>query len=449
MLHRASMKYYQNWLVTKGLTVEYVDHNNQLADAAKLVERLARNKVTTVHCQDVHDNWLEKKLMKACHRHNVKLVWHTTPGFINSKIEVSNFFIEKKKKFLQNDWYIKQRKQRNILLDNLQTPLGGQWSLDSENRSRYPKGKVAPKLIGAKENAYTDEAKAYVEKHFPKNPGEVTEFIYPVTHEESRKWFAQFLTDRFHEFGTYEDAIVQQEHFLHHSVLTPVLNIGLITPNTILQDALLHATTYQIPINSTEGFVRQILGWREFIQGIYSHRGSMQRTKNFWGFKRKIPSSFYIASTGILPLDTTIDKVLKTGYCHHIERLMILGNFMLLCEFDPDEVYRWFMEMFIDSYDWVMVPNVYGMSQFADGGLMATKPYISGSNYLMKMSDYKKGEWQAIWDALFWRFIYTHQDFFVRNPRLNMLVKTFLKMPESKKKMLLTTAEEYLRSLDR
>jgi deoxyribodipyrimidine photolyase-related protein len=141
--------------------------------------------------------------------------------------------------------------------------------------------------------------------------------------------------------------------------------------------------------------------------------------------------------------------VLKNGYCHHIERLMVLGNFMLLCEFDPDEVYRWFMEMFIDAYDWVMVPNVYGMAMFADGGLMTTKPYISGSNYLMKMSDYPKGEWQQVWDALFWRFMQVHRSFFSQNPRLGMLLGTLDKMSSEKRNGLMEKAEQFLNSLDK
>lgn len=139
---------------------------------------------------------------------------------------------------------------------------------------------------------------------------------------------------------------------------------------------------------------------------------------------------------------------METGYCHHIERLMVIGNFMLLCEFDPDEVYRWFMELFVDAYDWVMVPNVYGMSQYADGGFMASKPYISGSNYLMKMGNFKKGDWQAIWDGLFWRFMDVHREFFKQNPRLGMLVNTFDKMPDQKKEFHLNKAEDYLKQLD-
>jgi len=190
------------------------------------------------------------------------------------------------------------------------------------------------------------------------------------------------------------------------------------------------------------------MGWREFIRGMYEAKGRESRIKNYWGFTRKIPASFYDGTTGIVPIDDTIKKILKTGYCHHIERLMILGNFMLLCEFDPDEVYQWFMELFIDSYDWVMVPNVYGMSQFADGGFFATKPYISGSNYVIKMSNYKKGAiWQTTWDGLFWRFMHVHRDFFVKNPRLGMLVRNFDNQSPEKRNGHLEVAEEFLTSL--
>ncbi|MEZ5024079.1 MAG: FAD-binding domain-containing protein [Chitinophagales bacterium] len=226
------------------------------------------------------------------------------------------------------------------------------------------------------------------------------------------------------------------------------MNVGLLLPIDVLDQALDYAKSNAIAINSTEGFVRQIIGWREFIRGMYECKGNYSRTQNYWGFDRKIPSSFYDGTTGIAPIDATIKKVLATGYCHHIERLMILGNFMLLCEFDPDDVYQWFMELFIDAYDWVMVPNIYGMSQFADGGLFATKPYISGSNYLNKMSDYPKGEWQAVWDGLFWRFMHEHESFFKKNPRTAMLLSTYDKMPEEKKNTHLKNAEQFLKKLD-
>jgi len=213
----------------------------------------------------------------------------------------------------------------------------------------------------------------------------------------------------------------------------------------VVDEILSYADDHQIPINNTEGIIRQIIGWREFIRGVYESQGARERTTNHLNFDKKIPDSFYTASTGIEPIDITISKLLKTGYSHHIERLMVLGNFMLLCEIDPDEVYRWFMEMYIDAYDWVMVPNVYGMSQFADGGLMSTKPYISGSNYLMKMSDYPKGKWQEVWDGLFWRFMDTHRNVFQKNPRMRMLLSTLDKMDEKKKH--LDNARNWLESM--
>ena len=180
---------------------------------------------------------------------------------------------------------------------------------------------------------------------------------------------------------------------------------------------------------------------------MYYCKGSEERTRNFWGFNRKIPKSFYTGDTGILPVDDTIKKINSSAYANHIERLMIMGNFMLLCEFDPDDVYKWFMELFIDAYDWVMVPNVYGMSQFADGGMMSTKPYISGSNYIIKMSDYKKGDWCEVWDALFWNFMDKQRNFFLKNPRMRMLVSSFDKMDSIKRENLLLKADEFLNQI--
>ncbi|MCB0490476.1 MAG: cryptochrome/photolyase family protein [Cyclobacteriaceae bacterium] len=447
VLHRASTKYYQSWLSTKGVDTTYIESHEPLADSMRLISHLAGSRISAIHCVDVHDDWLKKRITMACSEHGLKLKWYRSPAFLNSEEDLASFFHEKKKKFLQNDWYIRQRKERNILLTRSGEPLGGKWNFDDENRKRYPKNQKPPQLEAVTDNEFTSEAKAYVEKWFPKNPGEVKEFNYPVSHKDARTWLARFLSERFNEFGPYEDAIVSREHFLHHSVLTPPLNIGLITPSAILKETLAYAEENEIPLNSTEGFVRQLIGWREFIRGIYTHRGTIQRTTNYWSFERKIPKSFYNGSTGILPVDTTIKKILKTGYCHHIERLMVLGNFMLLCEFDPDDVYRWFMEMFVDAYDWVMVPNVYGMSQFADGGIMATKPYFSGSNYLNKMSDFPKGDWQLTWDSLFWRFMHVHRDKLSQNHRIGMLIKNFDKMLPEKRESLLNTADRFLSKL--
>ena len=221
----------------------------------------------------------------------------------------------------------------------------------------------------------------------------------------------------------------------------------MLTPDFVVQKALEHSKQYDIPMNSLEGFIRQIIGWREYVRAVYSLVGRKQRTTNFWGHTRKIPKSFWNATTGIEPIDTVIQRVLDTGYCHHIERLMVVGNFMLLCEFDPDEVYRWFMELFIDSYDWVMVPNVYGMSQYADGGLIVTKPYISSSNYILRMSDFKPGRWCEIWDGLYWHFVHKQRIFFQTNPRLGMMVHQLDRMDKVKLNNHIKVASKFLKEL--
>jgi deoxyribodipyrimidine photolyase-related protein len=445
--HRATMKFYESFLHRKGLNVEYIKSGNELSDVRKLIPYLIENNFTEIHFCDVVDNWLEKRIKSFAEK--VKLIEHETPMFLNSKDELNAYF-KTKKHYFQTDFYTQQRKKRQILLDTDFKPVGGKWTFDTENRLKYPKDKTPPKVEFPPENEFAKAATKYIKTNFNNNYGNLeSKFGYPVTYAESRQWLNQFLENRFREFGEYEDAIVTNEKILHHSLLTPMMNVGLLTPLEIIETTLKFAAAKQIPLNSLEGFIRQIIGWREFIRGVYEVAGTRERTMNFWRFSRKIPASFWNATTGLAPLDMTIKKILETGYCHHIERLMVLGNFMLLCEFSPDEVYRWFMELFIDAYDWVMVTNVYGMSQFADGGLMATKPYISGSNYLAKMSDFPKGDWQPIWDGLFWRFMDTHRNFFLKNPRLGMLVRTFDKMAPEKRFSHIERAENYLASLDK
>jgi deoxyribodipyrimidine photolyase-related protein len=317
------------------------------------------------------------------------------------------------------------------------------------NRKKFPKNKQTPILDYSKIKSFHYlNSKKYVEINFGNNLGEISENqLYPTDYKSANIWFKNFLLSRFEEFGIYEDAVLIKESIINHSILSPLLNSGLLNPKEVLKTTIDFYKKNNIPINSAEGFIRQIIGWREFIRGVYFSKGSEERTKNYWGFKRKIPNSFYDGTTGIDPVDDTIKKVNKTGYANHIERLMILGNFMVLCEFDPDDVYRWFMELFIDSYDWVMVPNVYGMSQYADGGLMSTKPYISSSNYIIKMSNYKKGEWSEIWDGLFWSFMDKQRVFFSKNPRMRMLISSFDKMNSLKKEKLLLDADNFITNL--
>jgi len=447
--HRATMRCFADSLRQKGRNVNYIESIEEESDIRKLIPSLKKKGCIELHVISPVDDWLQRRIVSQCENNSIDYKEYDSPMFLNTMADIGDFFKPDKKKYFQTSFYTGQRKKRNILLDEQGNPAGGKWTYDTENRKKYPKKKTPPSILFPDVDSYYEEARDYVNTNFSNNYGSINEFsLYPTNYKTSITWFNQFLETRFAEFGTYEDAIVAEGTILNHSVLTPMLNIGLITPQEIVDRSLIYAEENDVPINSTEGFIRQIIGWREFIRGVYETRGRDERLKHFWGFTKKIPPSLYDGTTGIYPVDQTIKKVLKTGYCHHIERLMVLGNFMVLCEFDPDEVYQWFMELFIDAYDWVMVPNVYGMSQFADGGLMSTKPYISGSNYLMKMSDYPKGEWQETWDGLFWRFMHEHRDFFERNPRLGMLVKMFDKMPQEKQQIHLKNADSYLKTLN-
>jgi len=439
------MKKYYDYCLKHFDEVEYINSTDKHSDITVLLDKLSKSNIKKINYIDPCDNWLEKRINNV---NSIKLNRIESLQFLNTEAENQIFFNPSKKKYFQTSFYKLQRKKMNILMVG-KDPKGDKWTYDDENQKKYPKSKTPPSITYPIENKeFCEEGINYVNTHFRENYGVLNGAIsYPTDFTSAKNWFNDFLNERFAEFGDYEDAIVEKEAILNHSLLSPLINSGLLTPKYVIDELNKYGIKKNIPINSFEGIVRQIIGWREFIRGIYKAKGSIERTRNYWNFDKNMPKAFYNATTGIKPIDDCIKKVNENAYLHHIERLMVIGNFMFLCEIHPDDVYKWFMEFFIDSYDWVMVPNVYGMSQFADGGLMSTKPYISSSNYIMKMSDYKKGGWQRIWDGLYWRFIYKNQSFFKSNPRLSMMVITLNKMDKPKLESHLKVAEEYLSKL--
>ena len=432
MLHFLSIKCFAEELRGYGYNVKILD--NSLIKPPNFYESYFKsNKISTVHYIDPHDFIVQKRLNTVFKKLRIKSHFYDTPGFINTKDEINDYFLNKKKFFLAT-FYQKERKKLNILVNHEGKPVGGKWSYDLDNRKKLPKNiKVPPPIKNTYENIEFKNTIKHINSNFKLNYGTTDSFNYPVNRLQAKNALNLFLEKRFLDFGSYEDAISTEYRFIFHSVLSPAMNIGLLTPNEVVKASLDFSDHHSIPLNSLEGFIRQIIGWREFIRGIYEVKGIYQRTRNHWNFTKKIPEEFYSGNTGIDPVDDTINNIMKYAYSHHIERLMILGNIMCLLRYDPDEVYKWFMELFIDSYDWVMVPNVYGMSQFADGGIMSTKPYISGSNYIMKMSNYKKGEWNLKWDALYWNFINDHKAFFQKNPRMSMMTSIYNKKSREQK----------------
>ncbi len=415
-------------------------------DLASLAKMLRVDGIKELALFDPTDDWLNRDIETTL-RTEFTCTTHPTPMFLTDLPTLDAFFKDKKR-FRMAEFYTFQRKRLKILVDDKGKPEGGKWSFDEENRKKLPKKLDIPSPPRFLPNIHVNKAHEWVEREFPGNYGNASGFGYPVTHEDAQEALHYFLTTSLVHFGAYEDAMSEREGRVFHSVLTPALNIGLLTPAQVVQETLLFVGKIPVPLNSLEGFLRQIIGWREFVRAMYEKVGRKQRTRNYFKFSRKIPETFWIAKTGLRPADIVLQRVLETGYCHHIERLMVFGNLMLLCEFDPDEVHVWFMTLFIDAYDWVMVPNVYGMSQYADGGVMTTKPYVSGSAYLKRMSDFKEGDWRPIWDGLYWRFAYIHQKFFEGNQRVNFTAITLDKMKKEDLEAHLARAEDFLKALD-
>jgi deoxyribodipyrimidine photolyase-related protein len=447
ILHRASMKSYQQYLIKQGILVEYIEYHI-LETTDSIVSLLQQNHIDTVEFYDVTDDWLSSRLIKALDKAVIAYTVHKSPMFLTSILEFTEFFQSRigARKYHMNDFYIWQRKRLNILIED-NKPQGGRWSFDAENRKKLPKDIDIPETFIPNNSPYVEEARAYIEQYFPNNFGDTDAFWSPIDHKQAKKHLRDFLNQRFTLFGPYEDAVTQQSASVFHSTISPLLNNGLLTPDFVLQETLEFIIQHNITIESGEGFIRQIIGWREYIRALYILEGSNIRSRNYFEAHTSMPASLWTATTGIEPVDYHIEVLRKYAYTHHIPRLMILGNYMNLCHIEPNAVYEWFMEMYIDAYDWVMVPNVYSMTLYADGGLLTTKPYISSSNYIRKMSDFKAGDWCDTFDALFWNFVGIHFEQLQKEGRLGFIGVQYSKMTAEKKDNYTQLAQAHLDSI--
>ncbi len=450
LLFLVAMRRYKDELKKKGHAVSYHELPSKNAKKNSYIEVLKQTikegGYDELLIYEIEDKFFEEKIIGLAKNLKIKLTIVATPFFLVSREDFRDYVQSVKKPFMKT-FYERLRKKHGILMEDGK-PCGGKFSFDSENRKKLP-GKVDPpplKQLDPSKIDHYPEVCELIETHFKDHPGRVENFWAATSRKEALAVLDRFIKERLPSFGTYQDAITSRSDFVFHSVVSPYINMGLILPDEVIAkvEKEYHAND-NIPLNAAEGFIRQVLGWREFVRGIYQEYDEVQQTTNYWKHERTLTQDWYEGTTGIPPLDDAIEKAMRLGYNHHIERLMVVSNLMLLSEIHPQEVYRWFMELFIDSSDWVMGPNVFGMGQFSDGGIFATKPYICGSNYLLKMSDYKKGPWCPIVDGLYWRFIDKHKAFFSANPRLGMMVRTLEKMDKSRKNEIYAAADEFLK----
>lgn len=448
ILFLASMRSHANEIRTLG-DLEYwklEESNRNKSFEEKLEKAIETNNISEIVTYEVSDSFFRNRLLKLSEELNLKISFKSSPAFLTSQSDFTSYLGQVKKPFMHN-FYQRQRKAMDLLLDEAGKPMHGKWSFDEDNRKKLPTKTYVPQRNVASSTVHTDNVIELVDQLFQDHPGDTKFFNWHTTREDVLNELQHFLEEKFSHFGPYEDAIEPEHTFMFHTTLSPYLNMGIITPRELVGNIISYAHENQIHHPSVEGLIRQIVGWREFVKGIYDNYEEKLQS-NFFNHQNTMKKCWYNGTTGIKPLDDSINKAIQNGYTHHIERLMILGNFMLLCEIHPDEVHKWFMEMYVDSADWVMLPNVYGMSQFADGGIFATKPYIAGANYILKMSHYKKSEpWVETANGLYWRFIDRNRSLFQSNPRMSMMTSTLDKMDDQKRSNLFEKAETFISSV--
>lgn len=344
--------------------------------------------------------------------------------------------------WMMDPFYRQMRKQFHILLEDGK-PVGGKWSYDAENRKPPKKGLTFNKARAFRPDAITQEVIDKVHETYADNPGSLTSFRWPVTRSEALDALRQFISERLPTFGTYQDAMLTDEPFMSHALLSSSINIGLLSPQEVIDRAEQAYHDGDVPLAAAEGFIRQILGWREYMRAVYIRTMPGYRKVNNFHHQVDLPSFFWDAETNMNCMHQSLQPVVDHGYNHHIQRLMVLGNFANLFGISPQQTADWFNEMYIDAYDWVVLPNVLGMALYADGGTLSTKPYIASGNYIHKMSDYCEScvykvknqleEDACPFNALYWNFIDRHEKRLAGNHRMSFMLKQWAKREDDQK----------------
>ncbi|MDZ7660684.1 cryptochrome/photolyase family protein [Fodinibius sp.] len=357
------------------------------------------------------------------------------------------------------EYFYRDMRKKTGYLMNGDEPEGGEWNYDEDNRESLPKGYDVPEITGVEPDDITNEVIQMVEEYHPNNFGVLDDFRYAVTREQALQLLDEFIEERLADFGPYEDAMATDEPTLFHTNLSIYLNNGLLLPWEICERAIQAYENDKAPINSVEGLVRQILGWREFVRIYYEAMMPEVRDTNFLDFDGALPELFWSGNTKMHCLQQSLKPVIEQGYSHHIQRLMVLSNFSNLTKTDPRELNKWFWLAYVDAYEWVVLPNVLGMSTFADGGILASKPYVSSGNYINKMSNYctsceysvtkKTGEGACPFNYLYWNFVDEQREAFEVSGRNSFMVNMYDKKSDEDKKAIKESTNQFLNQLDR
>ncbi|MBU3661482.1 MAG: cryptochrome/photolyase family protein [Flavobacteriales bacterium] len=457
----AAMRDFSNLLQEKGHHVAYIKinaTNNLQTFPANLNQLFAENQVELFEYQEPDEYRLDQLLKEFCASLSIPFKMVSSEHFLSERDFLADFF-KGKKTYLMESFYRQMRKNHSILMEGA-NPVGGKWNFDADNRKKIPVNHfVTSPLLFAND---TSEIEKELQKAEVKTIGNVDSknFLWPINRLQSLELLTFFVEHCLPLFGTFQDAMQQNQWSIYHSRLSFSINTKMLSPREVI-DAAIQAwekNPKEISLNQLEGFVRQILGWREYMRGIYWAKMPEYATLNFFENSAPLPEWFWTGKTKMNCLSQAINQSLDFAYAHHIQRLMITGNFALLAGVHPDEIDAWYLGIYIDALDWVEITNTRGMSQFADGGIVGTKPYVSSASYIDKMSNYcsncyykkelKTGEKACPFNSLYWNFYDRNEAKLASNPRIGMMYNVWRKMEQSQKTALLNQAEIYLNKIN-
>ncbi|MBX9409402.1 cryptochrome/photolyase family protein [Pseudomonas baetica] len=453
----SAMRHFAQALQARGVRVEYVPlddpHNSGSVpgELRRWQDLLQADELHVTECGD----WRLEQSLKEC---GSAIDWHADTRFLCSRAEFSAWAAGKKQLRMEF-FYREMRRKSGLLLNGDGTPVGGAWNFDAENRKALPKGVKAPYPARFSDDAITRDVLALVKERFSSHYGSLDNFNYPVTHADAQALWDYFLDYGLAGFGDYQDAMASDEPFVFHARISAALNIGLLDLRQLCSDVESAYRSGRIPLNAAEGFIRQLIGWREYVRGVYWLKMPDYAQGNSFGNHRALPAFYWTGETQMNCMRHAIGQSLKHAYAHHIQRLMVTGNFALLTGIAPSQICDWYLAIYMDAFDWVELPNTLGMVMHADGGYLGSKPYCASGQYINRMSDYCRGCAYKVsestadnacpFNALYWHFLMRHGDLLRGNQRMSMMYKNLDRMPQAKQQALWQRGQKLLDTLDR
>jgi deoxyribodipyrimidine photolyase-related protein len=455
----SAMRHFAKGLSDDGYDVRYVqydDQNNTGSLIGEVGRIITQEPITEIVVTAPAEHRLQTEMAGWSLELNLPVTIKEDDRFLCSPDEFSSW-AEGRKQLRMEYFYREMRRKYSILMDQ-DGPIGGQWNYDAENRKPPSSGLVVPDTFCAQHDEITQEVLALVEHHFPDHFGDLLPFHFAISRDQALAALDQFIAKRLRLFGDYQDAMVQNEPWMYHSHIGFYLNCGLLNPLECIERAEAAYHKGVAPLNAVEGFIRQILGWREYVRGIYWLKMPNYKSANFLEAKRQLPDFYWTADTKMNCMRQCITETKQNAYAHHIQRLMVLGNFALLAGIAPDEVNNWYLLVYADAYEWVELPNVTGMVLFADGGLLASKPYAASGAYINKMSNYcgsckykvsvKNGPNACPFNYLYWDFIGRNDGKLRGNPRMGFMYKSLDRMSDEKRDAIQEDSRRFFNAMD-